>query len=166
MTDPRTTTRPRRWLAGIAIALPLAGPALAKTPVNVTGSIYAAIPCIIQGNNTINVPFGDVQTTRIDGTYKTVDIVYGLNCSNASTNALRMRIHGNEAGFDGALAVPSHPNLGIAFKRDDIAVGVNQWFDFNAQKPPVLQAVPVKRQGGTLQAGTFSAGATLVVDYR
>ena len=40
------------------------------------------------------------------------------------------------------------------------------WSDFDTDKQPLLQAVLVKSNAGEVKAGSFSAGATLMVDYR
>lgn len=160
-----------RWLLrGWALpVLWLALPAHGDVQIAITGSIKAAIPCVIKGSNTalIDVPFGDVQIARIDGAYKTVPINYGLDCSHATNHALRMRITGNAAGFDNKLlAVVGHDNLGIALKNGNDAMSRNEWFNFNPAMPPLLKAVLVRGRGSSVAAGEFKTGATLVVDYQ
>ncbi len=160
-----------RWLLrGWALSLLwLALPAHGDMQIYVTGSIKAAIPCVIQGSNTalIDVPFGDVQIAKIDGAYKTVPINYGLDCSRAMNHALRMRITGSPASFNNQLlAVTGNDNLGIALKNGIDAIGRDEWFNFNPAVPPQLKAVLVRGGGSTLAPGEFKTGATLVVDYQ
>ncbi|HWD31861.1 fimbrial protein [Pseudomonas caricapapayae] len=135
--------------------------------VTIKGTVFAAIPCVINNNKPIGAPFGDVQTAGIDGYYKTITLNYSLDCSRSTTNELRMLVRGDDAGFNTALlGVPGHENLGVALKKDGNPLAINTWADFDTNKQPVLQAVLVKRENSELKAGAFSASATLVVDYR
>ncbi|MBB1595789.1 fimbrial protein [Achromobacter sp. UMC46] len=156
-------------LAGLAAALAFAAPVPAQTRISITGKIFAPIPCVISGNqgSLINVAFGEVLTTRVDGVYLTKNVPYGLDCRNASTNSLRMQIIGNVAGFgEGLLGIPSNPHLAIALKNGNTPIALKKWFDFDSNLPPALKAVLMKGPGGDIEAGHFSVGATLVVEYR
>jgi len=154
-------------LLSLALCLPAKVFAANETVLTIAGSIYAAIPCVINGNRPITAAFGDVQTASIDGHYKTITLDYGLSCPNARENALRMQVSGSKAGFDNTvLAIPSHNNLGVALKMDGNKMAVGDWFDFDAQKPPVLQAVLVKVKDADIKEGPFRSSATLLVDYR
>ncbi|MFY0479242.1 fimbrial protein [Achromobacter marplatensis] len=159
----------RRSLAALAVGLAFAAPVSAQTRIAITGKIFAPIPCVINGNqgSMIDVPFGEVLTTRVDGQYLTKDIPYGMDCSNASTNSLRMQITGSLAGFgDGLLGIASNPHLAIALKDGSTPVALEKWFDFDSTKPPRLKAVLVKDPAGDIEPGQFSVGATLIVEYR
>lgn len=139
-----------------------------QTTVTIRGTVMAGIPCVINNERPITAPFGDVQIADIDGTYKTITINYSLDCSRAVTNEVRMQIRGTGTWFLPALlAVPGNSELGIAIKKDGSALAVNTWENFDASKKPVLQAVLTKRaQGSEIVNGTFSASATMVVEYR
>ena len=135
--------------------------------VTIKGVVFAAVPCVINNNAPINAPFGDVQTSRIDGNYRTITLDYLLDCSRAANNELRMQVRGNNAGFDSSLLmVPGKNNLGVALKKDGNSFAINTWADFDTNRQPLLQAVLVKNQNGEVEAGEFKASATLVVDYR
>ncbi|MCE5979582.1 fimbrial protein [Pseudomonas sp. JR33AA] len=134
--------------------------------VRIEGTVYAAIPCDINNGQPIMGRFDEVQTARIDGSYKTIDLTYQLDCRRATTNELRLQVQA-EPAFDATLLkVPGQDNLGIAIKKDGARLPVNSWVDFNSGKTPKLQAVLVKRANSEIKAGPFRAGATLVVDYR
>lgn len=137
-----------------------------RRTVTIKGVVLAA-PCIINNNAPITAPFGNVQTTGIDGYYKTITLNYSLDCSRTARNELRMQVRGNGAGFDQTLLlVPGYDNLGVALIKDGSRLGINTWANFDANKKPLLQAVLVKSANSEIKAGAFKASATLVVDYR
>jgi type 1 fimbria pilin len=155
--------------ASLLLLLGCASPAHSteQQVVTIKGTVFAAIPCVINNNKPIGAPFGDVQTAGIDGYYKTITLTYSLDCSRSASNELRMLVRGDDAGFDATvLGVPGHENLGIALKKDGNWLAINTWTDFDTNKQPLLQAVLVKRENSQIKAGAFSASATLVVDYR
>ena len=139
-----------------------------EVTVTISGTVLASPPCVINGDRLISASFGDVQVDDIDGSYKTITIPYSLDCSRAVRNEVRMQVKGNPAGFlSSLLAVPGNTELGIALKKDGAPFAINTWSNFDASKRPVLQAVLTKRaQNSEIKNGTFSASATLMVDYR
>lgn len=132
------------------------------------GNLLEGPPCEINSGRLITVAFGDVQTARIDGSYKTITIPYTLDCSRAVTNAVRMQVSGAGASFKSSLlAIPGNAELGIALKKDGAAFAINTWADFDGGTRPVLQAVLSKRAADSeIKGGALSASATLVVEYR
>ncbi|CFR06270.1 fimbrial protein [Yersinia kristensenii] len=142
--------------------------ALNKTAtVNVSVTIFAAPPCEINSNNTINVNFGDtVLTSNIDGVNYIKPVNYTLNCTAAADNALKISINGNGATFDTNLLKTSNSGLGIKLIRDGQQLALNTTSNFTYPNVPVLQAVPIKQTNATLSTGYFSGTATLVVEYQ
>lgn len=136
--------------------------------VTISGTVLANPPCVINNDRLISAPFGDVQTNDIDGSYKTITIPYSLDCSRAVTNEVRMQVKGSGTWFQpNLLAVPGNSELGIGLKKDGAALAINTWANFDGSKRPVLQAVLTKRaQSSEIKNGTFSASATLIVEYR
>lgn len=134
-----------------------------------TATLLTGPPCVINSGRLISVSFGDVQTSLIDGTYKTLTIPYTLDCAGAGTNLVRMQVSGNGASFaDSVLAIPGNPEVGIRLLKDGSRLALNTWADFNTSKKPLLEAVlaPKYTSDSTVKAGAFSASATLMVDYR
>lgn len=125
-------------------------------------------PCIINGDNPIDVDFGnDLLTSRVDGVHYMKPVNYTLDCSNATRPALKMRITGTAAGFDSnVLQVAEQASMGVKLLSNGTMLPLNSWLNFTKDSPPVLQAVPVKAAGSTLTAGAFSAAATMTVDYQ
>lgn len=142
--------------------------ALTKTAtVNVSVTIFAAPPCVINNNNTINVDFSDtVLTSNIDGVNYMQPVNYTLNCTAAASNALKISIKGNGAPFDTSLLKTSNSGLGIKLMRDGQPLALNATTNFTYPNVPVLRAVPVKQTNATLSTGYFSGTATLVVEYQ
>ncbi|MEE4412059.1 fimbrial protein [Serratia sp. C2(1)] len=152
------------WVGAISLAS-LA--AQAFTPVYITGTIIAPLPCVINGDRTIDVDFGnEMLTTKIDGSNYIMPVDYSLECKNNTRNAMKMKIQGNATAFDRSALQTNMADLGIALKANGSALTVNNWVNFTYPDKPALQAVPVKRAGSTLKGGDFAATATLMVDYQ
>ncbi|WP_232733440.1 fimbrial protein [Serratia marcescens] len=144
-------------------------PVLAKTATaTVTVKItLTAPPCEVNNNNLIEVNFGnDVMTTRVDGEYKKMPINYTLQCQGGAYNAVRMRIDGQGASFDGGVLKTDKADFGIALLNNGKRFPINGWSNFTYPNQPMLEAVPVKRSGTRLSGGAFSAGATMRVEYQ
>jgi type 1 fimbria pilin len=142
--------------------------ALNKTAmVNVSVDIFAAPPCVINSNSTINVNFGnDLLTSHIDGVQYMRPVAYTLNCIAAASNSLKMSIKGDGAVPDTSVLQTSNLGLGIKLMRDGQPLALNTAFNFTYPNVPVLQAVPVKQTSTALSTGYFSATATMVVEYQ
>ncbi|HIE1345155.1 TPA: fimbrial protein [Serratia marcescens] len=152
-------------LVGLLILVPMWASAVTTVAVKVT--VVAAPPCIINGDQIIDVDFGnELLTTKIDGNnyIKTVD--YSLECKDNTSNAMKLKVQGNATTFDVSALQTNMADLGVALKANGAALTINGWVNFTYPDKPVLQAVPVKRAGSTLSGGDFSAGATLMVDYQ
>ena len=136
--------------------------------VSIKGTVWSRFPCVINSGRPITASFGDVQIADIDGVYKTITVNYTLDCARAVTNEVRMQVRGNGTWFlPDLLAVPGNGELGIALKKDGSPLALNTWAAFDTSKTPVLQAVLVKKsQDSDIVNGTFSASATMVVEYR
>ncbi|EII5453535.1 fimbrial protein [Salmonella enterica] len=152
------------WLAmGIAMSASL--PA-STTTLTIQGTILLPPPCVINGDAPISVSFDEVLTTRVDGSNYRKQVKYTLQCTLASSNALKMMIQGGSAGFGNGALQTSIPDLGINLETDRGTFPVNSWLNFTFPQQPTLYAVPVKRPGSTLRAAGFSAAATMIVDYQ
>ncbi|CFQ54536.1 fimbrial protein [Yersinia aleksiciae] len=135
--------------------------------VNITVSIFAAPPCVINSNSTINVDFGDdLLTSRIDGVNYMKPISYNLDCTTAASNTLKMSIKGDGAALDASYLQTSNNGLGIKLMRSGQALPLNSTFNFTYPTIPVLQAVPIKQTSAALATGLFTASATMVVEYQ
>ncbi|EIM8480856.1 fimbrial protein [Serratia marcescens] len=151
-------------VVGVLAALPMLAAAVTTVTVKVT--VVAPPPCIINDDRPIEVEFGDVMTTRVDGNNYKMPVNYSLSCTDASSNAMKLQVQGNGAGFDGTVLQTNKTGLGIELRQGDSKLAVNSWLNFTYPNKPELWAVPVKQSSATLTGGEFSAGATMKVAYQ
>ncbi|MCA6222040.1 fimbrial protein [Photorhabdus antumapuensis] len=137
-----------------------------KTPVNIYGVVIAPPPCVINNGNTIDVDFGEVMITRIDGVNYMKPVKYTVKCEKMPANAMKMMISGNTASFDPAVLQTNHIGLGVAVIHNGKKLPINDWMKFNYPDFPELHAVPVKDMAVVLKGGDFGAGATMMVEYQ
>jgi hypothetical protein len=141
--------------------------ASAATTVTVKVRVVAPPPCVINGDKVIDVDFGsNVVTTKVDGVNNLQTLNYTLECQNYTSNAMKLQVKGTPMAFDGSALQTNVADFGIALRADGQPLMINKWLNFTYPSKPVLQAVPVKKAGATLNSGSFSAGATLMVDYQ
>ncbi|BEO62835.1 exotoxin [Serratia marcescens] len=149
------------------MAMAISVTARAATQVNISGTVIASLTCVVNGEKPIEADFGnEVATTRIDGERYKTDLSYTLSCKNNVTNALRMKVVGAGASFNNDVLSTNKDELGIALQADGKSWDINSWLNFTYPNQPLLQAIPIKKQGGVLTGGEFIATATLMIDYR
>ncbi|CAQ82822.1 MULTISPECIES: fimbrial protein [Photorhabdus] len=146
-------------------AIPINDPS-GKTPVNIYGVVIAPPPCEINNGNTIDVDFGEVMITRIDGVNYMKPVKYTVKCEKMPVNAMKMKIAGNTASFDRMVLETNRAGLGIAVIHNGQKLPVNDWMKFTYPNFPELHAVPVKEMSAVLKGGNFGAGATMMVEYQ
>ncbi len=161
----------RHSLLTVLLATPLllsSPSAIAFTMVTVKATVLDPPSCVINGNQPIEVNFGDeVMTNKVDGKNYMQPVEYSLQCTGGNTDALRLQIQGEPTAFNPAALVSiQQSNLGIELWANSARFPVNSWINFTYPSAPVLQAVPVKKTGTTLAAGKFSAVATLKIDVQ
>lgn len=146
----------------LSALLPLVSVATTVT-VKVT---VVAVPCTINDDRAIEVEFGDVMTTRIDGNNYLVPVNYSLSCPEILSNAMKLRVWGSGAAFDGTVLQTDKAGLGIELRQVNGKLAVNHWLNFIYPAKPELWAVPVRQGGLVLSGGEFTASATLQADYQ
>ncbi|NHB92686.1 fimbrial protein [Photorhabdus cinerea] len=146
-------------------AIPINDPS-GKTPVNIYGVVIAPPPCEINNGNTIDVDFGEVMITQIDGVNYMKPVKYTVTCEKMPANAMKMMISGNTASFDRTALKTNHAGLGVAVIHNGRKLPVNDWMKFTYPNFPELHAVPVKEMTAVLKGGSFGAGATMMVEYQ
>ncbi|MFC0227459.1 fimbrial protein [Serratia aquatilis] len=131
------------------------------------GTLVVPPPCELNSNAAIAVSFGnELLTGRVNGSNYEQPITYTLDCTGASSNALKLQFKGTGAGFDTTVLTTSKAALGLELRSNGAKLPMNTWFDFTYPARPVLTVVPVKATGSTLSGGPFTAASTLLVDYQ
>ncbi|MGN7975534.1 fimbrial protein [Serratia sp. 22264] len=153
-------------LVALLAALPLLALAASTATVTVKVTVVAPPPCVINDDRPIDVEFGDVMTTRVDGDNYKMPVNYTLSCTGAPSNAMKLQVKGTGAAFDATVLQTNKAALGIELRQGDSKLAVNDWLNFTYPNMPELWAVPVKQTGATLTGGEFSAGATMAVAYQ
>ncbi|HAT5000116.1 fimbrial protein [Serratia marcescens] len=153
-----------RGLRALLVAMPLS--VQAATTVTVKVTVVAPPPCVINGNRTIEVDFGEVMIAQIDGKNYRMPVNYSLSCSGQSKNAMKLQVQGTGAAFDATALKTNKTGLGIELQQGSSKLAVNGWLNFTYPNTPTLWAVPIKQSGVTLSVGEFTAGATMKVDYQ
>lgn len=150
-------------LCGLLVGMPLM---VGAATVTIKVAVLAPPPCVINDDQPIEVEFGEVMTTRVDGTNYRQNVNYTLSCTGATANAMKLQVQGTGAGFDSKVLRTQKTGLGIALLQGGSRWSVNSWLNFTYPNRPVLAAVPVKQDGITLSGGEFTAGATMKVAYQ
>ncbi|MDR9614599.1 fimbrial protein [Providencia rettgeri] len=120
----------------------------------------------INPNQPITIDFGDISVPKINGLEYQREIPFNLNCSDGANNpALKLRIVGSDGIYSTMLGT-SRDNLSIIFRFGNNILNLNGWANFNYSLRPKLTAAPFTMSHSTLTGGTFTASATLVVEYQ
>lgn len=153
------------YLVAMLASIPLMAFGAVST-VSIKVTVVAPPPCTINDERPIEVEFGDVMTTRVDGKNYRMPVNYTLTCKEGSSNALKLQVYGNGASFDSTMLKTNKTGLGIELRQGDSKRAVNSWLNFTYPDKPELWVVPVKQSGVTLRGGEFTAGATMKVAYQ
>ncbi|MFS2224409.1 fimbrial protein [Pantoea sp. B65] len=135
--------------------------------VNFSGTLIEPPACTINHGQRIDVDFGDnVGAHLVDGQNYRRTIDYQLACPAAAPPlVLTLMMTGGVTEFDAAAINTNIADLGIQLLHDGIPLTLNMPIALDMTRPPLLQAVPVKRAGASLARGRFAATATLHAGY-
>lgn len=124
--------------------------------------------CTIDNGRQIDVNFGDrVGVNKVDGQNYLQPVNYEIHCEPGGSGlGLGLRLTAYVSTYDNAAVQTNVDDLAIRLLQDGRPMALNQRIAIDAARPPVLQAVPVKRPGAELKAGPFHATATLQADYQ
>ncbi|MEX6159531.1 fimbrial protein [Providencia manganoxydans] len=137
--------------------------------VNITGTVIAPPPCIINDGNLIEVNFGEVMSSRIDGTAYKKDVLYTVQCNKmpaSAKNAMKMSVQGNKASFDSQSLSTNIDGLGIAIHYNNSKLPVGRTINFIYPNAPQFAVVPVRDLTANLKGGYFESIATLLIEYQ
>lgn len=143
------------------------------------GTLIAPPPCKVDDTQSLDVYFGDrLGVNKVNGVEYAKQLNYTLDCEDTSSLGwkLLLTLDGSPALFDGDIFKinslgankDNEDNLGIRiYQEDGTTFKPNSQIEIrDAQNPPKLMAVPVKRAGSTLVEGDFETFVTLQAHYQ
>lgn len=133
--------------------------------IDIKGEVLSK-PCTINNGQTIEIDFGDVMTTRVQDEVYKEPIEYTVSCKDGIKPKLNIFIDGLSSSFDQGLLKTSVGNLAVRFTADSKDFPLRSKRSFNFANPAKLDAILVKKSGTDLPAKSFTAIATLKVEYQ
>lgn len=141
-------------------------PISGRTPIVIQGVIIAPPPCVINNGDTIEIDFGPVLTTRIDGVRYRQPIDYQASCENMPSNLLTLTLIGQPAAFSPNDLTTSVDGLAMAFHANAQPLPVGQALNFTYPDFPKLEVTPIKDTAVELPGREFVASATIEIAYQ
>ncbi len=154
----------RTLLAVCAISL---SGAVAAANVLFRGTLNEPPPCTIDSGNSIDIDFDKVRIQRVDGVNYRKNVPYAIHCAAGTLPwELKLSIKGTATTFEPSALQSSTVDTGIKILQHGLPFQLNTPLGINLSAPPLLEAIPVKRPGASLQPGAFTATATLLAEYQ
>lgn len=160
------------WLLALGVFFAQQGwavePVENEAGISFRGMLNEPPTCVINNGQQIDVDFGErVGVGKVDGKNYLQTVNYRIECTPGDYGlALGLTLEAAASGFDNAAVPTNVPDLAVRVLLAGNAFVLNKRVPIDAAHPPVLQAVPVKRQGAELKPQAFNAQATLVADYQ
>lgn len=136
------------------------------------GTLVAPPACAISDGKTLEVEFRDLIIDSINGDYGRKEVEYSLSCDSDTRDpewVMTLTWTGTPTTYNDSAIETDVPGFGIELLHDGQRFELNTPLTINATdftQKPKLEAVPVKSADAVLSDTTFSAYATLRVDYQ
>ncbi|MGG4610151.1 fimbrial protein [Providencia sp. Me31A] len=166
------------WWSGLIFAW-LTMPAAASNAVdiNINGRLIVNPPCELTsttGSNSIGIEFDDIvirnMSTNTSGRAYRKSVPYKLVCDAPDSTGVAVYLSSPQgASFDNRLVSTTNPNVGIMFLNNNgLVTRIGNYAGMNAGEQTEMEVVPIRNnaEGVIVEAGDFSATATLTVVYR
>lgn len=143
------------------------GAALAfETEASFKGTLIEGPTCVLNDNQPIEVDFGDVVITKVNGVDYRETVPYTVVCEEGAEKAMKLRVQGTGAPFDDKVLGTDKDGLGIEMTINGSQLPLNGWINFTYPAMPALMAAPVKDPDISLKAGKFIAIASMMIDFQ
>ena len=131
------------------------------------GKLNMPPACTINSGQRVDIDFGErVGVSKVDGKNYLQVINYRINCDKEGGGMiLGLTLSGPVSSFDNAALQTDIEYLAIRILQDGQPIELNKRIIVSLSRPPVLEAVPVKKAGTTLSSGAFKVTGTLIADY-
>lgn len=136
-----------------------------------TGTLLARPTCTVSDKGArIDVRFGNLAISRIDGEHYRKSIPYQINCPGADTGSswrMSLTLKGNPAVFEPKALRSSVADLGIRVLLGgaELIPNVPRYIQIIPSAVPLLEAVPVKLTDSDLPSIDFTASALLLAEF-
>lgn len=139
--------------------------------ISVRGVIEDAPECTVNGNDMIDVDFGDaVYSAKIDGvSYKRQKLIYDMSCSNMLSTSLKVKVISTSGeGFESGMIGTNRDGLAIRLYSDEGVLRTDEFlnFTYNGSGGPDIYAVLAAKETSEIAEGAFSGAGTLVILYQ
>lgn len=141
-------------------------PISGRTPIVIQGVIIAPPPCVINNGETIEIDFGAVLTTRIDGVRYRQPVDYQATCENMPHPLLTLSLIGTPSEFNHDYLTTSIDGLAVSFHANGQSLPLGQTLNFTFPDFPKLEATPIKDAAVELPGREFVTSATLEIAYQ
>ncbi|CAM3430524.1 putative fimbrial-like protein YfcQ [Klebsiella spallanzanii] len=134
-----------------------------------TGTLLDPPTCVINNDKTIEIDFSKVAIDKIDGSNYMQPVMFNAVCSQVPKGSgleLKITISGTATDFDPAAIETDVGGLGIKLLQNGKSFTIGQTLTIDPLAMPLIQAVPVKKSGASLQEGGFEAWATLQLEFQ
>lgn len=136
---------------------------------NFKGHFLVLSSCTISDDKVLDIAFGNVGVKKVDGVNYKQTIPYTVDCHGAAdSTSMELTVSGTAESFDNAAVTTNADGLGIQIQANGQPLKLNSALKTTLSElgALVLTAVPVKDPATELTAQTFSATATLKVEYQ
>lgn len=132
------------------------------------GTLLEPPKCGFNGGMNSLVEFGNrIGVKKVDGINYKQKIPYLMYCEPESKPwEMAFILTGIVTDYDDAAIQTNIDGLGIRILINGKPFKVDKLAPIDFSKPPLLEAVPVKRPGSTLTAGAFESMATIGINYQ
>ncbi|MFY0479241.1 fimbrial protein [Achromobacter marplatensis] len=155
-------------LALLALLAACPFPAAAEENMRFTGTVITPGCTVSDKGGRMNVVFQtNIGIEKIDGKNYQQVIPYQIQCPGSAPWRVRMTIVAADTTFDSAAVQTSIEDLGIQIRLNNEAFTLNVPREIemtDRDRPPLLEAVPVKRSGSRLPEDKFEATALLIAE--
>lgn len=134
------------------------------TKIYVSGTLVRNVTCSVKGGREIS--FGDaVGINRIDGVYDTKSVNVTVECNGKPSGQVKLAIVGNSVNINNkkALKIDSYDGVGLVFFNGNSAWDINEYQSVTPQNTLTINVSIDKAKDANINAGPFSASATLAL---
>lgn len=146
----------------------MAHPGRAEDNFTLKGILLEPPKCGFNGGLSALVKFGErVGVNKVDGSNYKQKLPYLMYCEEESKPwDMALVLTGSVTSYDNAAIQTNIKDLGIRLLINGQPFAVDQPVPMVFSKPPLIEAVPVKKPGSTLSTGAFEATATIGINYQ